>query len=87
MEYEHNGDRDKNLSIKKYLNKIKPYLEDIITDFQKADTWEIQLRIAINFISSKDENEEKAMFSKSNNIDVATFDEIIEERFESFFSR
>ena len=32
IEYESNGDRDKNLSAKKYLNMIRPYLSDIIND-------------------------------------------------------
>ena len=30
MEHESNSDRDKNLSIEEYLNKINPYLKDII---------------------------------------------------------
>ena len=37
------------LSIKEYLDKIKPYLKDIINNFKNYDTWEIQLTIAINF--------------------------------------
>ena len=32
IEYESNGDKDKNLSAKKYLNMIRPYLSDIIND-------------------------------------------------------
>ena len=32
IEYESNEDKDKNLSQKKYLNMIKPYLSDIIND-------------------------------------------------------
>ena len=46
---------DKNLSIEEYLNKIKPFLKDIITDLQKSDTWK---NFNFNFISSKDTNEE-----------------------------
>ena len=30
IEYESKGDRDKNLSLKEYLNMIRPYLSDII---------------------------------------------------------
>ena len=48
------GDKNNNLLLDKYLNKIKLYLKDIIIDLQSSDTWEIQLTIAINFISSKD---------------------------------
>ena len=32
IQYESNGDKGKNLSIKEYLNMIKPYLSDIIID-------------------------------------------------------
>ena len=35
------------------LNKIRPYLKDIINNLKISDTWKIQLTIAINFISSK----------------------------------
>ena len=30
IEYETKGDRNRALSVEKYLNKIRPYLEDII---------------------------------------------------------
>ena len=36
------------------LEKIKPYLRDMITDLQSSDKWIIQLTIEINFISPKD---------------------------------
>ena len=48
----------KNLSVKEYLDKIKPYLRDIITILQKSDSWKSQLTIAITFISSKDADDE-----------------------------
>ena len=32
IQYESKGDKGKNLSIKKYLNMIKPYLSDIINN-------------------------------------------------------
>ena len=32
IQYENKGDRGKNLSTKKYLNMIRPYLSDIIND-------------------------------------------------------
>ena len=49
----------KTLSIEEYLNKIKPYLKGIINNLKKSDTWKIQLTIANNFISSKDDNDEE----------------------------
>ena len=58
MEYESNGDRNKNLSLKEHLDKIKPYLRDIIIDLQKPGLWKVQVTIAINFISSKDVDED-----------------------------
>ena len=45
IEYESNGDRNKNLSVKEYLSEIKAFLKDIITDLQKSGTWKIQLTI------------------------------------------
>ena len=42
IEYEHNGDRNKILSVKEYLNTIRPYLKDIISNLKKFDTRKIQ---------------------------------------------
>ena len=64
IEYKCNGDRNKTLSVEWYLNKIKPYLKDIINNL----TWKIQLTIANNFISFIDNDEEHVMHSKSDNI-------------------
>ena len=38
IENKSKGDR-KTLLIEEYLNKIKPYLKDIINDLKKSDTW------------------------------------------------
>ena len=51
IQYESTGDKDKNLSID--LNKLKPHLKETIDDLEKSDTWNIQLIIIINFISTK----------------------------------
>ena len=55
IEYESDGDKNRDLLLDKYLNNIKPYLRNIIYlfDLQNSDAWKIQLTIAINFISSK----------------------------------
>ena len=37
------------LSVEEYLNKIRPYLKDIINNLKKSDTWKIQLTIANKF--------------------------------------
>ena len=36
--YESNGDKNKSLSLKEYLDKIKSYLRDIVIDLQEYDT-------------------------------------------------
>ena len=69
IECESNSDKNENLSVKEYLNKIKPYLRDMIIDLQKSDTWKVQLAIAIAFVSSKNIDEEHVMHSRSNNIE------------------
>ena len=38
IKYERNGDRNKNLSFKECLDKIKANLEDIVINLQKSDT-------------------------------------------------
>ena len=46
--------------------------------------------MAINFISSKDSDETRTMYAKSNNVEImmgSETDEIIEERFKSFLQR
>ena len=70
-----NGDRNKTLSVKKNLDKIRPYLKYIINNVKNSDTWKIQLTIAINFISSIDNDEELAMHSKSDNTEIMMNDE------------
>ena len=40
-----NGDKYRNLSLDEYLNKIKPYLKDIIIDIQSSDIWKILQKI------------------------------------------
>ena len=50
IEYKSKGDRSKKLSVKEYLNKIRPYLKDIINHLKISDTWKIHLIIANNFI-------------------------------------
>ena len=61
-------------------------MKDIISDLQQSDTWEIQLTIAINFISSKDAEKDRAMHSISGNIKFTSYNhanEVVDERFDS----
>ena len=76
IEYKSNGDSNKTLSVEEYLDKIRSYLRDIIYDLKQSDTCKIQLTTTINFISSKDYNdEERVMHSKSDNTEIMISDE------------
>ena len=68
IDFESNGDKNRNLWLVEYLNKIKPYLRNIIIDLQNSDTWKNPLTIAINLISLKNAKEERLMHSRNNNI-------------------
>ena len=73
--HESNGDRNKTLSVEEYLNKIKPYLKDIINSPKKCDTWKIQLTIANNFIPSIDNDEGRIRHLKSDTAEIMINDE------------
>ena len=55
---ESNGDKNKRLSVEESVNKVRPYLIDIVNNLKKPGTWESQITIEINFISSVDNSEE-----------------------------
>ena len=65
IEYESNADENRNLLLDEYLNKIEPYLRNVIIDLRNSG--KIQLIIAINFIFSKDAEEERVMHTRRNN--------------------
>ena len=75
MEYESNSDRNKTLSVEEYLNKIRPYLKHIINNLKKSDMWKIQLTIANNIVSSTNNDEERVIHSKKDNIEIINSDE------------
>ena len=52
MEYESRDDKNKKLSIEEYLNKVRPYLKNMINDLKLQGQWKFQLSITINFFSS-----------------------------------
>ena len=59
-------------------------------DLQSSDTCKIQLTITINFISSKDIEEESVMHSMSDNIKFTTYNnvnEVVNKLFESLHSK
>ena len=78
--------KNSNLTLDEYLNKIKTFLKNIIIDLQSSDTWKIQLTIAIEFIPSKDTEEERAMHSNSDNTKFLSYNDankVLNELFES----
>ena len=61
-----------------------------INNLKKSNTWKIQLTLAIGFISSKEIKEKHVIQSKSDNIEIMTYDKVyeaIEKFFESIFCR
>ena len=64
--YESRGDKDKKLSVKQYLYKIMPYLNDLINDHKairnNCNKWKIQVNMHANFVSSNDTGETRTIF-------------------------
>ena len=57
------------------MNKLSPYLKDIINNLKKSDTWKVQLTIVNNFIFSIDNDEEHVTHSKTDNVEIMINDE------------
>ena len=64
------------ISVEEYFYKIRPYLRDTKSNLKQSDTGKTQLTTTIDFISSKDDNdEERVMHSKRDNIEIMISDE------------
>ena len=77
-------------SLTVYLDKIEPYLNDLIDNQKTQGEWKIQLTMAINFISLEDSDETRTMHAKSDNIEILIGNEInesIEQLFKSLLQR
>ena len=87
--YESDGDKEKKLSVKQYLNKITPYLYDLINDHRIARrVWKIQINMHVNFISSRDTGETRIYYVWSDNVSIIWSkytNDIIREIFSSFY--
>ena len=86
--YESNGDKEKKLSVKQYLDKIAPYLYDLINDHRIARrVCKIQINMHVNFISSRNTGETRIYYIWSDNVSIMqgtdTYD-ITREIFKSF---
>ena len=44
IEYKSNSDKNKILLVEEYLNKIRPYLRDLVNDLKESDTWKTHLK-------------------------------------------
>ena len=62
VEYKSDGDEDRNLSIKEYLDEIRRYLSDILNEHESKDEWNVLINMSINFISLKDFNGVRTMY-------------------------
>ena len=65
-------------------------MKDTINNVRKSDTWKIQLTIAISFMFSIDNDEERKMDSNCGVIEIMINnkeDTVIEELFQSLLSR
>ena len=57
--------------MKQYLNKITPYLYDLINDHRIVRrVWKIQINMHVNFISSKDTGESHIYYILSDNVSI-----------------
>ena len=74
IEYKSNGDINKTRSVKEHLNKIRPYLKHIINNLKRSDMWKIQPIIANNIVFSIDNDEERGIYSKRDNIEIINSD-------------
>ena len=73
--YESKGDIEKRLSVNQYLNKITPYLYDLINDHRIVRrVWKIQINMHVNFILEKLENtdtgETRIYYVWSDNVNI-----------------
>ena len=85
-EYKSNADRNKTLPVQGNINKISPYLKDIVNILKSPGTWKIQLTLASNFSSSTENDKEHVTHSKTDNIEIMInnkADEVVKELFDS----
>ena len=81
------GDKNKELSLKEYIDMITPYLYEIINK-KKSTNQKTQLGIGINFSNLIDKEKNHTSYIKSKNIEILPGDntnEIIKELTSSFF--
>ena len=80
IEYKSNRDRYENLSPKEYLDIIRPYLRDLINNHKTSmesnneennrAEWKIQLVMQNNFISDKNFEDTRTIYSASKPVEI-----------------
>ena len=70
MLYESKGDKDNKLALYEYIDRIRPYLKDMIDNHMARGEWKILLTMRIIFASFIDANETCVMHTKSDNIEI-----------------
>ena len=89
LEYRSEG--NDSLSFEKYLNLIKPYLNDLINDKKDKGEWKLQLTAQINFISQRPGSDEtRVMHTRSvceEFMSGSETEEIVEKLFRSLLQR
>ena len=69
IELQTNGDSSKNISLAGYLDEIYSYLKNLINVLKKSiDAWKTNLSTKSIFRSSNDNDEERKMFLRSENV-------------------
>ena len=56
--------------MRKYLEKVKPYLIDMINNFKKSKELKIQLPMKPKSMSSTDSNEKRMLHNKNDNTEI-----------------
>ena len=57
-------------SLKEYLSKIRPYLENIIRNYMSIGEWKKQLGISLRLSSSRNPEQFRTRYSNSENIEI-----------------
>ena len=70
-EYEIRGDKEKDISLHKYLITIRTKLVELINNKKNNDEQKIQLTMAVNFMYTIDINKPGTFYVKSDDVEIA----------------
>ena len=69
-EYEIRGDKNKNMLLHEYFNKIRPELVKLINSKKNNNEQKIQLTVPVNFMHTTDINKPRTFYVKSDHVNV-----------------